>query len=448
MLDCGLDSSNESITCLMRTRLELAGRSMIAQSVFACSCVVASSSALSQVSVASLPRVPGADEMRASGLSADGFTVVGTTRINGQSRGFRWTNETGTIKISPPSEDEHLIVRAVSGDGAVLVGSINSPRLGTQAFRWTERDGVLVLPTLLGMSGGEAFAVSLDGTTIVGLAFAFAGGARRGFRWTESDGTTSLGEPPAGFEWTTASGVSADGRVVCGTAFNALQSRAFRWSSQGGFQLLDSRSDWLGTTATSVNADGSLIAGFATAGTYDPIALRWAIGGAYRVLGTELTGSRPFAGACISGSVVSGSSTLERGSGGSLATVWNVDESPVAVNRYLFALGIDSEVDVVGPELVATALAGTILVGTSDYAVAYIQLPTAPHRCAADVAQSTDISGLDFGVTIEDLVVYLESWYNGALWCDLDDGTETGTRDAYVTIEDLVYYLQLYSNGC
>src|SRR5262245_25392665 len=75
----------------------------------------------------------------------------------------------------------------------------------------------------------EAFAVSADGTTVVGACF---GGADRAFRWRAGAGMEDLGLSP-GSTGAAAFGVSADGSVVVGDLWGAGQ-RAFRWTGAGG----------------------------------------------------------------------------------------------------------------------------------------------------------------------------------------------------------------------
>jgi hypothetical protein len=57
-------------------------------------------------------------------------------------------------------------------------------------------------------------------------------------------------------------------------------------------------------------------------------------------------------------------------------------------------------------------------------------------------------SSPDGGVTIDDLLYYLQLFQVGAVAADVDDGSGTGTPDDGVTIEDLLYYLGRFANEC
>lgn len=68
--------------------------------------------------------------------------------------------------------------------------------------------------------------------------------------------------------------------------------------------------------------------------------------------------------------------------------------------------------------------------------------------CVADLDDGTGTGTPDGGVTIDDLLYYLDQYAQGTTRADLDDGSGTGTPDGGVTIEDLLYFLQRFDAGC
>lgn len=71
-----------------------------------------------------------------------------------------------------------------------------------------------------------------------------------------------------------------------------------------------------------------------------------------------------------------------------------------------------------------------------------------PPPCVADVDDGTGTGTPDSGVTIDDLLYYLQIFEAGTLAADVDDGSFTGTRDGGVTIDDLLYFLSRFEAGC
>lgn len=70
--------------------------------------------------------------------------------------------------------------------------------------------------------------------------------------------------------------------------------------------------------------------------------------------------------------------------------------------------------------------------------------------CEADFDDGTFSGTRDGGVTIEDLVYYLEIYGQGDVSADLDDGSGRGGGhpDGAITIDDLLYFLARYEVGC
>jgi hypothetical protein len=68
--------------------------------------------------------------------------------------------------------------------------------------------------------------------------------------------------------------------------------------------------------------------------------------------------------------------------------------------------------------------------------------------CPADLTDASGTGLCDRGVTIEDLVYFIESFFSGAEDADIDDGSGNGVPDRGVTIEDLIYFLIRFEGGC
>jgi fibronectin-binding autotransporter adhesin len=68
--------------------------------------------------------------------------------------------------------------------------------------------------------------------------------------------------------------------------------------------------------------------------------------------------------------------------------------------------------------------------------------------CVADVDGGTGCGVPDGGVTIDDLLFYIDLFQLGDVDADIDDGSFTGNTDGGVTIDDLLYYLFRFEEGC
>jgi uncharacterized membrane protein len=179
-----------------------------------------------------------------SAASDDGLVIAGTT---GDGRAFRWSVEQGISLVGPAGSG----ASGISGDGAVVVGSVNG-----RPFRWDAVAGIQelpVFPTELYAGGGQALDCSYDGSIIVGSSRTNPGGSQA-VRWT-SGGLIPL---PMYDYFSQANAVSGDGTTVVG--YGCAPCGALRWRASS-FQ--SSPLNWGGQTsvATGVSADGSLVVG-------------------------------------------------------------------------------------------------------------------------------------------------------------------------------------------
>jgi probable HAF family extracellular repeat protein len=200
---------------------------------------------------------------------------------------------------------------AVSADGSVVVGTVSS----SNSYVWTQVGGFTLLGDL-GAPGGNfsaAYGVSSDGTTVIGYASSPSGG--QAFRWTQAGGMVGLGDLAGGIFYSTARGVNADGTVVVGGGTAAGGTEAFRWTSGGGMLGLG---EFAGgsfySDAYDVSADGNTVVGTSD-GTNGFEAFMWTSGSGMVGLG-DLSGGLTYSEAraiSADGSVIAGFSESTNG---------------------------------------------------------------------------------------------------------------------------------------
>ena len=225
----------------------------------------------SETGMVSLGEFPGrSGDVTATAVSANGRVIVGTGSEAGLEA-FRWTAETGIVGLGfPPGGFTSSEARGISADGSVAVGDAFGMSAGAVAFRWTAEAGMESLADAVGTPfDADAAATSADGAVIVGTLFGPTG--TEAFRWTKH-GAVGLGQLDGGRS-SVAWAVSADGSVVVGRGFvEGEGSVAFIWRADLGMQSLQellvaeqglagALDGWTLETATGVSADGSTIVG-------------------------------------------------------------------------------------------------------------------------------------------------------------------------------------------
>jgi probable HAF family extracellular repeat protein len=208
-------------------------------------------------------------ESQAKAISADGSVIVGESTGPDGRFAVRWTGEGAIENLGRLSSGSWSSASSVSADGSVIAG-ISGFSWQTRGVRWTEH-GIYDL----GAMTASATAVSADGVTIVGQTavidgnpFGYAGAAQFGYRWTEHAGLQFLGTIPGGTN-SAPFGVNADGSVVVGFANTATESHAFIWTEDTGMVSLRDYligrgvdiNGWILEIATAISADGGTIVG-------------------------------------------------------------------------------------------------------------------------------------------------------------------------------------------
>jgi probable HAF family extracellular repeat protein len=171
----------------------------------------------------------------ATGVSANGAVVVGTSYGASGIEAFRWTADDGMVGLGDlPGGVSSSSALAISADGRVIVGRSSSSAANNEAFRWTAEDGLVDLghlPNVLASS--IAYATSGNGGVVVGGSNTLTGEAA--FLWTAETGMVDLegylvSKGVTGLDhWilTRATGISNDGRTIVGWGENGLNSEGW-----------------------------------------------------------------------------------------------------------------------------------------------------------------------------------------------------------------------------
>ncbi|MBA3483694.1 MAG: PEP-CTERM sorting domain-containing protein [Pirellulales bacterium] len=220
-------------------------------------CTSAASPAFAAASLTPLGDLPGGDfRSVATGVSADGSTVVGFSGLGAGQEAFRWTSAGGIVGLGDlPGGIFESLASGVSADGSVVVG-YGTTVSGREAFLWTSDGGMVGLGDLPGGAlFSEAYRVSADGSVVVGRGSSASG--FQAFRWTSGGGMVGLGFPEA---WD----VTGDGSVVVGGgSLGGIVPQAVRWTSDGGAVGLGVLPDGgVDSAAFGVSADGSVVVGW------------------------------------------------------------------------------------------------------------------------------------------------------------------------------------------
>lgn len=128
----------------------------------------------------------------------------------------------------------------------------------------------------------DAWGISADGTTVVGISCSASSGSdNEAFRW-RGGMMTGLGDLPGGIFRSKANATSSDGSVVVGFSVNHEVNEsvgAFYWQNAAMIDLGDLDGGWSSYQAFDVSANGIVVVGRAHDGEYHPV--RWEDGGLF-----------------------------------------------------------------------------------------------------------------------------------------------------------------------
>lgn len=170
---------------------------------------------------------------RASSITDDGTLIAGSSVLGNQPGYYPrriacYWNEAGRARnLGIPGGYEEAEAQAISRDGKWIVGRVVSEEY-VEAFRWTKAGGMRLLGWLSGQPGeSEAYGVAKDGEIIVGYSYGRHSGSEA-FIWTEWDGmrplvevlTTDIGLDLGGWLLTDAYDITDDGKYIVGGGVN------------------------------------------------------------------------------------------------------------------------------------------------------------------------------------------------------------------------------------
>ena len=225
------------------------------------------------VSLTTLP-LGAYDEMRATGVSADGLTVVGYSVDNlTRNDAFYRVSTNNAVSLAAVFGSLHSRATGVCGNGTLIVGTLSDDFYGTPFVRrgfihtvggsHTVIDPSASGPAVFSTRGyAEMKGVAADGSASIGFAYSVPGlptGDALGFRRASNGTITSLGT--LGGTWSIPYAISADGAVIVGQSDNGSYHEAFVHQN-GTMTGLGRLIGGTGSIATGVSADGSVIVGY------------------------------------------------------------------------------------------------------------------------------------------------------------------------------------------
>lgn len=291
--------------------------------------------------IVNLGTLPGGTNSHGQAVDAGGLAVVGygDTPASG-AIAFRWQLGGGIQPLGTVGPGRYSYGFAISDDGQVAGGRTESNGFFDRGFRWTPGGGMVDLGTLPGGFDSIVYGMSADGNRLAGWSDFDCCSGPRPVRWTVGGGIDNCGVLSTGFpQYSQGWAISADGTTVVGYSnSNAgpTDYRAVKWTPGGG--LVD-----LGTLggahaqAVVVSGDASFISGWAYTAVSAIHAARWHAGGVDD-LGTLFGQSSSFGTAITrDGSVVLG---LSQGPG-SEAYLWTETFGMESLTNYLAAQGVN-----------------------------------------------------------------------------------------------------------
>ena len=262
-------------------------------------------------------------------VSHDGRVVVGTSLVEdaypgrSASMGFRWDADGGMIPLGmleSGASSGWSRASAVSGNGTTVVGSSRGVH-GEEAVRWTAGSGLVSLGELPGGSRfSSAAGVSYNGATVVGISNASS--VEEPFRWTPDAGMVGFGHLENS-QQARVVGVSDDGTLMAGwSSLPHTADTSWRLTNHG-YQVLP-KDSFFTVQAAGLSANGQHVVGYLTLDSPREVrAFRWDEQRGYAQLGQRTWSARDATnnGEWVVGARARSAYSLAE----ELAVIWNVE---------------------------------------------------------------------------------------------------------------------------
>ncbi|MBK8915486.1 MAG: hypothetical protein IPM64_12980 [Phycisphaerales bacterium] len=304
---------------------------------------------------------------RASGISANGTIVVGSTEIaDGTRRGFRYTYPGPMQLLDSLPGGLYADAEGLSADGAVVIGTslTSTPTVHGRIVRWTTGSTPQNIGNLADGGGAFSGGCSANGAVVCGTTpSTFA--SWRAVRWSHFTGLVDIS--PASMLYSGISAVSDDGSLMVGFGLDVSGiGRAFLLPAGGSVQILPSLNGYAHALGLRISGSGDVVAGvsrpslFIAAGDR---ATRWVLGDPHDLgLLNGFTRSSP-AAMHRGGLIIGGES------GGAVdgAWIWTETRGMVRLSTFLAEAGTDLTGWSEFQSVTGISDAGTELCGTGVY---------------------------------------------------------------------------------
>jgi uncharacterized membrane protein len=311
-------------------------------------------------------------------ITPDGGVVVGGAGLGG-SPVFRWDVNANTFDVIGGNVAGQC---GISDDGLKIAANVVDTD-GINKAAIYENDAWTVLPPVPGAvacnnSGSgptyaNAYGISGDGSTVVGLSYGAQGcgsSTIRGFKWTAAGGTVALTKVDAPSRASRANAVNFDGSVIVGwDDANNGQRRGVQWRS--GAPSLIKRNNLPVGEADAVSHDGQYIVGVSSSAATNSNDWLWSQLSGVQLLGAILGQDSGLTGALNDDASVITGQSLDFEAGTITPTIWTSGLGLIDFNLFLSAQGVSTTG--LGMRLgMAMSADGRTITGYSDSRIGYL----------------------------------------------------------------------------